>query len=284
SPLGAGVGNTVYALAVLPNGDLVAGGHFDTAGGAPASRVARWDGAAWYPLGAGMGTTYAPYTYYDVESLLALPDGDVLAAGSFDLANGGLVDCVARWNGTNWEAVAGGVGGGGSAFALAMTPTGRVAVAGSFNLAGGAPAGRFAWLDSSCPAATTTVGNGCTGTSGPTSLQVTSLPWTGSTLSTRATGMPTQGLCLVAYGPTGTSLPLAAMLPSPPSCQLLVQPIMLDLQLPIAGAVTAHLPIPDASSLAGITLLEQVVALATAPIGITEATSTNALQLTIGSF
>ena len=33
APLGAGVNDTVWALAVLPNGDLVAAGQFSTAGG-----------------------------------------------------------------------------------------------------------------------------------------------------------------------------------------------------------------------------------------------------------
>jgi hypothetical protein len=41
SPLGSGMDDYVSALAVLPNGDLVAAGTFTTAGGVPASRIAR---------------------------------------------------------------------------------------------------------------------------------------------------------------------------------------------------------------------------------------------------
>lgn len=41
----------VSALAVLPNGDLVAGGEFDIAGGVSANKIARWDGTAWYGMG-----------------------------------------------------------------------------------------------------------------------------------------------------------------------------------------------------------------------------------------
>src|ERR1041384_6275755 len=39
----------VNALAVLPNGDLVAGGQFTSAGGVAASNVARWNGSSWSP-------------------------------------------------------------------------------------------------------------------------------------------------------------------------------------------------------------------------------------------
>ena len=40
----AGVDNSIEDLVVMPNGDLVAGGYVSTAGGQPASAVARWDG------------------------------------------------------------------------------------------------------------------------------------------------------------------------------------------------------------------------------------------------
>lgn len=284
SPLGAGVGGSVFALAVLSNGELIAGGHFDTAGGLPANRVARWDGTAWHPLGAGMSTTFPPSIYYDVESLLTLPDGDLLAAGSFDVADGAIVNGITRWNGASWEPVAGGVGGGGSAFALAMTTNGRVAIGGSFSLAGGLPAGKFAWLDATCPATTTTIGTGCIGSGGQTSLYSTSLPWAGSTFTARATGMPAPGICVIAYGTSPLALPLASLLPSSPACQLPLQPLVLDLQVPAAGSTTTQLPIPDTSSLVGALLLEQAIALDTAATGIIGATSTNALQLAIGVF
>jgi hypothetical protein len=54
----------VRALTVL-NGELYVGGTFETAGGLPASNIARWDGESWSPLGGGM-------------------DGMVLALKSFD--------------------------------------------------------------------------------------------------------------------------------------------------------------------------------------------------------
>lgn len=43
----------VHALAVSDHG-IYAGGRFTMAGGAPANRVARWDGTRWFPLGSGV--------------------------------------------------------------------------------------------------------------------------------------------------------------------------------------------------------------------------------------
>src|SRR4051812_22529346 len=57
----------VYAVAVLPNGDLVAGG--ERAGG-----PARWNGSSWSTLPGG-GVDSA------VNALVALPNGDLVAGG-----------------------------------------------------------------------------------------------------------------------------------------------------------------------------------------------------------
>src|SRR5690606_20243257 len=49
---------TVSALAIFDDGTgpgLYAGGRFTAAGGIPANNIARWTGAAWVPLGAGVG-------------------------------------------------------------------------------------------------------------------------------------------------------------------------------------------------------------------------------------
>lgn len=73
SALGSGMNNAVRALTTLPNGDLVAGGDFTTAGGVAANRIARWDGTAWSPLGTGMDDS--------VGALTILPNGDLIAGG-----------------------------------------------------------------------------------------------------------------------------------------------------------------------------------------------------------
>ena len=57
SALGGGVDGEVHDFAVLPNGNLVVGGSFANAGGAPAACVAVWNGAVWSALGAGLTST-----------------------------------------------------------------------------------------------------------------------------------------------------------------------------------------------------------------------------------
>lgn len=57
SNLGDGVGGASPRVFVLAwdaeNGHLYAGGDFTSAGGNPASRIARWDGGDWWALGSG---------------------------------------------------------------------------------------------------------------------------------------------------------------------------------------------------------------------------------------
>jgi hypothetical protein len=79
SALGSGMDSVVRTLATLPNGDLVAGGIFTTAGGVSARRIARWNGTAWSPLGSGMDD--------QVHALATLPNGDLVAGGVFTTAD-----------------------------------------------------------------------------------------------------------------------------------------------------------------------------------------------------
>ena len=82
---------SILGLAVLPNGDLVAGGSFLQVGGVACSNVARWDGTLWHPLGAGASTP--------VLGLIATPAGDVVAMGGFGISP----LTVARWDGAGWQ-------------------------------------------------------------------------------------------------------------------------------------------------------------------------------------
>ena len=75
SALGAGINpplpwatGQVNALAVLPNGNLVAAGSFWTAGTVAAANIAQWDGTAWSPLGSGFDN--------QVYALTVLSNGD----------------------------------------------------------------------------------------------------------------------------------------------------------------------------------------------------------------
>ena len=89
-------GRLVTALLVRPGGEVIAGGMFparerhpDPSSGDGPNKVrfvARWDGRAWQPLGAGLPGP--------VLALAQAPNGDVLASGFFG---------VARWDGKTWQ-------------------------------------------------------------------------------------------------------------------------------------------------------------------------------------
>ncbi|MFK7740103.1 MAG: hypothetical protein AB8H80_07235 [Planctomycetota bacterium] len=108
-PLGVGPGQgitapnnaEVFAFAELPNGDLLVGGLIAVAGGVAANNIARWDGANWFPLGAG--------TNGRVEGVVVLPNGDVAVSGDFTMAGGVAALGVALWNGSTWSALGSGL-------------------------------------------------------------------------------------------------------------------------------------------------------------------------------
>ncbi|HEX6811854.1 MAG TPA: hypothetical protein VF384_09560 [Planctomycetota bacterium] len=138
SPLGSGIDQSIvsriHAIVEMPNGDIVIGGWFTTAGGVSANKIARWNGTAWSALGSGMDS--------NVHALTALPNGDLIAGGNFTTAGGVPANAVARWNGSTWFPMGSGVNGVVSA--LATLPGNLVLAGGSFTAAGGSPASRIA--------------------------------------------------------------------------------------------------------------------------------------------
>ncbi len=128
-PLGTGTNGTILTLAIAPDGALLAGGHFTTAGGNAASYLARWDGQVWTPLGSG--------TNGFVEDLLTTSGGDVVACGQFSNAGGTPANQVALWRNGAWQAMGSGLGtGNNSVHALAQLPNGSVVAGGSFIMSG----------------------------------------------------------------------------------------------------------------------------------------------------
>src|SRR5262245_62897347 len=73
-----------------------------------------------------------------VSAILVLPNGDLVAGGSFTVADSAFVNNVARWDGTTWHPLGGGIGG--QVNALARLPNGHIVAGGSFATAGGQPA------------------------------------------------------------------------------------------------------------------------------------------------
>lgn len=107
---GGGVNGTVNALTKWdPDGEgplptqLVAGGLFTAAGGVTLNGIARWDGAAWHPLGTGVNGFVNSLVNWDPDGLGPSP-AQLVAGGHFISAGGVEVNGVARWDGTAWQA------------------------------------------------------------------------------------------------------------------------------------------------------------------------------------
>ena len=80
SMMGAGIGqNRVYALIQASNGDIIASGDFIAADGSTALRVARWNGAGWFPLGAGIGSSVVNTEI--VRGMATHADGSIVVCG-----------------------------------------------------------------------------------------------------------------------------------------------------------------------------------------------------------
>jgi hypothetical protein len=142
--IGVNLGN-VTALTVW-NGDLIAGGHFTTAGGQTVNRIARWDGSAWHPFTSGgqigVSTVWA----------LTVWNGDLIAGGGFDTAGGQTVNGIARWDGSAWHTFTSGgqIGVSGTPSVIALTVwNGDLIAGGFFTSAGGQTVNRIARWDGS---------------------------------------------------------------------------------------------------------------------------------------
>lgn len=91
----------VYALEVFDDGRgdaLYAFGAFSLAGGIPAQGIARWDGSAWEPLGAGITSLHPAYTF-DLQAVDLGAGPQLFACGRFTIAGGIPSVNIASWRG-----------------------------------------------------------------------------------------------------------------------------------------------------------------------------------------
>jgi|GEM_PF-1097221 len=105
-PLAQSSSGNVYALAVLPDGRLVAGGDFTSINGTTCRYLALWDGTAWSSVGGG---TNGP-----VYSLAIDTSGTLYVGGNFGYVGSGspvTANNVAAWDGTSWRGLRGGTNG-----------------------------------------------------------------------------------------------------------------------------------------------------------------------------
>ena len=128
---------SVRALEVFDDGsgpELYVGGNFVSAGGVAAASIVRWDGAHGTPVGGG--------TDGGVLAMEAVTDPAIgpglYVGGLFDEAGGMAAASIARWDGTSWTALAGGVSGVVRALRVFDDGTGpALFVGGDFSAAGG---------------------------------------------------------------------------------------------------------------------------------------------------
>ncbi|MBS0195364.1 MAG: hypothetical protein JSR77_01265 [Planctomycetes bacterium] len=146
-PTGVGTSGPIYAIAIAPNGDIIAAGAFTSAGGLSANNIARYSVSTgvWSPMGSGL-TRQLQAT---VRSLVVLPGGDVIAAGQFDTAGSSPVNNIARFQAETsaWSGLAGGITGNFGVFDLLLLPDGSLVAAGDFSAAGGVGATSLARFD-----------------------------------------------------------------------------------------------------------------------------------------
>ena len=112
---------TVHTLLAEPDGSgLLAGGAFESAGGQPLYKIARWNDRNWV-------SASVPQFLMNQCFILSHAQGTVHAGGP-------LPDCIWKFNGTNWAEIGTGVGGSGNPGVFAITEyNGDLIVAGIFS-------------------------------------------------------------------------------------------------------------------------------------------------------
>lgn len=155
SPLGAGIGGAgaaVYTLAAYTEAgvpSLYVGGWFNSAGGASATGLARWDGSQWHwagdaiyffsPKGTVPGAVYRLTTFDDGSG------PKLHVGGHFNFLGGMPASRIAKRNGGSWSALASGTNQDVLAMAGFDDGSGsQLYVGGFFGLAGGLVTGSLA--------------------------------------------------------------------------------------------------------------------------------------------
>jgi YVTN family beta-propeller protein len=111
-------------------------------------------------------------------------------------------------------------------------------------------------------AVATSYGSACALASGPVTLTASALPWLGENHTVVASGLSPTALPLGVIGFAAAALPLDGLLSfGLPGCELLVQPVVVQLLGNVAGTASMTTALPDQASLIGAELRQQVLPL-----------------------
>ena len=136
STFNATADNTVYAIAMQPDGKILLGGIFTNISGQPRNRIARLN------ADGTLDASFNPGASGYVQALAVQPDGKIVVAGSFTNIAGQTRNWIGRLNadGTLDAGFNPGAGGGTfykNVYSLLVQPDGKILVGGDFTTLGG---------------------------------------------------------------------------------------------------------------------------------------------------
>jgi hypothetical protein len=123
------------------DGAIIIAGNLNDYNGTALNNVAKWDGSAWQPLGAGLSGNVRCMAVYNSE---------LYVGGSFSSAGGQSAKYIAKWNGTSWSDVSGSVTlAGGNGIRDMIVHNNMLIVVGDFAEIGGIATNNVAMWDGS---------------------------------------------------------------------------------------------------------------------------------------
>ena len=132
-----GVVGQAEVVAVLPSGQILVGGAFQSFNGVPVAGLVRLNanGSVDTSFNAGGAGITANNYGGDVKTIVVLPGGQILIGGHFSAYDGMSAGCVARLNadGTLDQTFHDGIGADDGVYALAVQANGQILAGGGFN-------------------------------------------------------------------------------------------------------------------------------------------------------
>lgn len=131
-------GRAVYAIGQDAQGNIYAGGEFESVNGQEVNHIAKWDGSTISDLDTGVDGDRVFALWIDAQD-------NVRIGGKFDLAGNTMASNIAIWDGSDWSNL--GSGTDGQIRQLAYAPNGPLYALGSFDSAGSVLSPRIATWD-----------------------------------------------------------------------------------------------------------------------------------------